>query len=111
MGGAVTFRDSDGSEVRLELVELTPELVGTYVEAKGLNATCERCGEREWEIALDGAPNLGNLVVSDPAARSTAGHLPVYVILCRHCGNLWLVSARAFLQWHADRAPEGQGNG
>lgn len=66
---------------------------------------CEVCQKSDWSIDLPttartpAIPALGTGPGGLPAIRQIAGALPVFLLICNHCGNVRMFSMGVFYEW------------
>ncbi len=85
---------------------ITVEQITAFHKAKNVQTNCERCGNPTWRMltASPLVPAVGLPLAMTNASVDPTVFLPVYVLTCSNCGNVWLMDRALFDEWNTPTA-------
>lgn len=104
----------EGQQTAVKVRYIHGDDFARYIEAKGINANCLRCGAADWQLH-DTNRMIGTaaLVIPPSGELDIVGrsYIPQVVLSCNNCGTMWSLSRGYVQEWLDANPAPGEANG
>lgn len=95
------------SETKLEIINA--EMLAEFHKARNVtNTACERCGTFNWYMnSVDPTGPIAALPTATDDVRANVDlFIPLIVLSCTNCGNVWLTNRSVYQHWKEYKAAQ-----